>query len=191
MKIGIDVDDVLADFVPRHVAMCNARFGKPAIGTLPVDWAFSNYGLTPAELDLIWQDIHNTPDFWMTLAVKTGVEVSLLQELASAHDLFFITSRAATLGNSITKQTAWWLGENLDMAYPTVLVTNDKGPLAAAIGLDYFIDDRPKNCVEIKEAVPTCRVFLKDTSHNQEFFDARIPRIRDVNEFSRTVMGAK
>jgi hypothetical protein len=66
----------------------------------------------------------------------------------------------------------------------------EKGPLAAALKYDYFIDDRPKNCLDIQKAVPTCKVYLKNSSHNLSF-DAEaagLTRVRDFDEFAIIIL---
>lgn len=187
LKIGIDVDDVLADFISKHRELCREMFGKPETDVIPCDWAMSNYGLTAEQMVAVWQRIHDTEDFWLTLRKKDGVDPCDLAMLDIEHDLYFITSRALCIGDSLTHQTAYWLKKNLWVPLPTVIVTSNKGPIAAALGLDYFIDDRPKNCVEVKDAVPTCKVFLKDAGHNQEFEDERIERVESFNEFAQII----
>ena len=190
LKIGIDVDDVLADFISKHRELCREMFGKPATDVIPCDWAMSNYGLTKEEMDAVWQRIHDTEDFWETLKKKDGVDPCDVAMLDMEHDLYFITSRAMCIGESLTHQTAYWIKKHLWVPLPTVIVTSNKGPIAAALGLDYFIDDRPKNCVEVKDAVPACTVFVKDAGHNQDFNDERIERVESFNEFAGKVFEA-
>jgi 5'(3')-deoxyribonucleotidase len=46
MRIGIDIDDVLADFIVEYVKIANGLFGKPEVDAQPVDWEWSNFELT-------------------------------------------------------------------------------------------------------------------------------------------------
>jgi hypothetical protein len=66
----------------------------------------------------------------------------------------------------------------------------EKGPMALALKYDYFIDDRPKNCEDIKRALPDCKVFLRDSSHNRSWKEPiNIQRIAGFNEFAEIVLG--
>lgn len=182
LKIGIDVDDVLAGFVPAHQKICREICGKPHTGTNPNDWAFSNYGMSPKEHEAVWNKIKDTVNFWETL-------VPLPRTSAIAYypyDVipFFITSRIVTKGDPIEIQTARWIKTFYDsLENPTVIVSHSKGPLVRALNLDYFIDDRDKNVLEVADAHPTCKVFIKTTSHNKDFNDPRITRVSCLNDF--------
>jgi uncharacterized HAD superfamily protein len=189
-NIGIDLDDVVADFMSVFSKICYRLFGKPEPGLLPVDWEWSNFHLTNDQIEIAWKEAKRTYNFWEFLPIEEGVDGKLLWDMENEHNVFFITARVPSNGASIKDQSCSWLRDNIGIDYPVVFVTYNKGPLAAALQLDYFIDDRPKNVLEIKKAVPTCRVFLKDSSHNQAFNDPDIPRIKDLNEFMKIVKEA-
>jgi len=183
MNIGVDLDDVLVDFMSAFVRVCNDLYGRPELGLLPVDWEWSNLGLSQKEISDAWSVVKNTDSFWETLGVEPGVDPYRVKELSQQHDLFFITARVPTIGATVKNQSCYWLRKNMMIDYPTVIVSYDKGPIAKALKLDYFIDDRPKNVLEIKAVLPDCKVFLKDSSHNQTFNDPDIFRVKDMNEF--------
>ena len=188
MRIGIDLDDVLCDFISTYTQFADEMFGVPK-GIIPVDWDWSNYGLTKGQHRAIWDKIKNTRNFWMSLNRAKGVTSQNLRSLAKLHDLVFITARVATKGWSVQQQSAAWLSLELGLKYPTVIEESNKGPLAAALRLDYFIDDRPKNCLEILEAVPTCLVYLKESSHNASYKAPKsITRVRDFNDFAERIL---
>lgn len=178
MRIGVDVDDVLANFIKKFRHMAHLKFGVDE-SIVPCDWAFSNFNLKPEQFGELWKTIANTSDFWLYLEVKDGCK--LLQEAERRHEIFFISSRVPSIGLSIKDQTAIWLDEMFDIYHPTVIITREKGPLAAALKLEAFIDDRDKNCIEIAQAVPNCKVFLKDAGHNKHFND--FPRVGSFDEF--------
>lgn len=189
--IGIDLDDVLADFIPAYVALANKRFGRPALDVLPVDWEWSNMLPDKDEQNLVWGDVDNVYDFWAELDVLPGVDHGLVRRLTTEHTVYFPTARRETvLGTPAAHQSARWLLNKFGIQCPTVIVSYEKGPLAAALKYDYFIDDRTKNCLDILKAVPTCKVFLKNSSHNQSF-DAEangITRIPSINEFAKLIL---
>lgn len=186
-NIGIDLDDVLANFIEKYIAICNRLHGKPPIGTEPIDWEWSNLGMTKEQMDEAWAEVRQTYNFWDSLSKEKGATRDQMEQLDSQHNLYFITARLATTGDSIQHQSCRWLLNEFGLAFPTVLVTYDKGPLAAALKLDYFIDDRPKNVIEIANAVPTCKVFLKNSTHNASY-ESPYPRIATFDDFVKLVM---
>jgi hypothetical protein len=102
--------------------------------------------------DLIWQSIEETTDFWMSLRPLDPGAVAQLHALALRHrwEVFFITQRPATSGDTVQRQTQRWLvAQGFDM--PSVLViSGSRGAAAAALRLDYHVDDSPRNCIEVK-----------------------------------------
>ena len=102
--------------------------------------------------DLIWQAIEETSDFWTSLRPLDTGAVARLHALALQHrwEVFFITQRPATSGDTVQRQTQRWLiAQGFDM--PSVLViSGSRGAAAAALRLDYHVDDSARNCIEVK-----------------------------------------
>jgi hypothetical protein len=101
--------------------------------------------------DDVWDAIEATPNFWTSLhPIEPGVIVRL-RELAERHrwEVFFVTQRPATEGETVQRQTQRWLiQQGFDM--PSVIVLSGaRGKLAAALHLDYLVDDSPKNGVDV------------------------------------------
>lgn len=193
MKIGIDCDDVCCDFQTSYVTLLNKVFGKPPLGTAPIDWAGSNLQLTDEETAQSWKEVAKVTNFWSHLKPLPSFDaetIRLLSTLISWHDVYFVTNRFETPGTSPMKQTKYWLYVNAFIQAPNVLIAKDKGPMASVLQLDAFIDDRPKNCIDVLEARPTARVYLADSSHNQTFSDLRIPRVKDLKEFLKLFVEA-
>lgn len=191
MIIGCDLDDVLANFIDEFTTLANLIYGRPELGTDPVDWEWSNFGLSKEEQSDIWDIIKCTQSFWTKLKLEPGVDPSLVYEMDRKHTLYFPTARVDTVGGPAAKQSAAWIRQNFWIEFPAVFAAYDKGPLAIALKYDAFIDDRPKNCLDIKRVLPNCKTYLKDSSHNLSF-DAGangLVRVKDFNEFARIVEG--
>jgi phosphoglycolate phosphatase-like HAD superfamily hydrolase len=101
--------------------------------------------------DLIWSAIRSTPDFWAGLQPLDTDAVRRINELAIRHkwEVFFITQRPYTDGETVQRQTQRWLmAQGFDM--PSVLVIGgSRGAAAAALRLDYHVDDSPQNCLDV------------------------------------------
>jgi hypothetical protein len=65
-------------------------------------------------------------------------------------EVFFITQRPATLGETVQRQTQRWLiAHGFDM--PSVLVVpGARGAAGNALSLHYHVDDSANNCVDMK-----------------------------------------
>jgi 5'(3')-deoxyribonucleotidase len=189
--VGCDLDDVLANFMEKFIDMARERYGIPENRDLrPVDWSWSNMGWIKDQEAALWQQLHDTPNFWMGLSVQPGVDPALVNRLSERTRMYFPTARAQSIGDDVAVQCARWLLNTFCIPFPTVIVGNEKGPLAAALKYDYFIDDRDKNCLEVKKARPECNVFLANSGHNQAFNAEThgILRVSGFNEFAEIVL---
>jgi uncharacterized protein len=178
--IGVDVDDVLADFMGAFSVLANKRYGVP-LGTRPVDWDWSNYKLTTEQIDQLWADCRATKNFWYELGKEEGTN-----SLPTAHSkdlLYYITNRFPTEGLAPEIQTAAFLHWHFTLAYPTVIVAANKGEIAKALGLTHFIDDRPKNCLDVLHMHQGCKVYIKTATHNTTFEHPKIERVDSFDDF--------
>jgi len=185
LNIGVDIDGVLGAFVPAARKICKRLFnGRPDDSLVQRSWSFETLGITPEEENIMWREIDTIPDWWLTHDPMP--ETSLLKPLCDKHRVIFITNRKDGLGLPVDKQSAEWLTRTFHIFHPAVLLSGEKGPLAAGLKLDYFIDDRPKNVEEVVEDYPQCKTFLLDTTYNQDFqFQARV---KSFNEFAQLIM---
>ena len=179
MRIGIDVDGVLSDtLVAIHRKFKGWDTTKGWYG-----------GFTKEEFDAVWEDAKNTNNFWLDIPVVQGFDLQLAQCLNKWHDLYFITDRFDTVGGSAVHQTLTWITSNIlaGQSPAGVIVAKHKGPVAASIGLDIFVDDKPENCLEVKEAAPNCLVLLCDLPHNLNY-KGPLKRVADFNVFANLIM---
>lgn len=101
--------------------------------------------------DLIWQTIQSTPNFWLTLKPIDRHAVRRIHELMLRHrwEVFFITQRPKTEGDTVQRQTQHWLVEQ-GFDLPSVLVLGgSRGAAAGALRLSYHIDDSAQNCLDV------------------------------------------
>lgn len=102
--------------------------------------------------DAIWKEIRKTPNFWAQLAPLDPNAIRRIHEMTLRHkwEVFFITQRPFTEGDTVQRQTQRWLvTQGFDM--PSVLVIGgSRGAAAAALRLDYHVDDSPQNCLDVQ-----------------------------------------
>src|SRR5437868_3211702 len=161
LRIGFDMDGVLADFAGAYQEVevrlfgpvPPSRPGDPEKETDEVESANASQGrpLTRRH-DSIWQTIQSTADFWMTLEPTEPDVVKRIHEMMLRHrwEVFFITQRPATDGQTVQRQTQKWLvQQGFDL--PSVIVINgSRGAAAGAMKLDFHVDDSATNCLDVK-----------------------------------------
>lgn len=169
MRIGIDMDGTLADFacIWRHVE--RQLFGDDDVDAdTPDDEAPGQEhgrdrraGAIEGRRREVWRAIRSVEDFWTCLPpIEEGV-VQRLNDLALERkwEVFFLTQRPATAGETVQRQTQRWLVAQ-GFEHPSVLtVTGSRGAAAAALYLDVLIDDLPRNCLDVV-AESGCRPML-------------------------------
>jgi hypothetical protein len=180
LRIGFDMDGVLADFAGAYREIEDRLFGPAADSRPggPAEEAEAEHKGLPAQegdgspedpeiaaedrvrdakglrrrRDLVWQEIKSTPDFWLTLKPTEEDAVRRIHALMIQHrwEVFFITQRPATSGDTVQRQTQRWLvAQGFDL--PSVLVINGpRGSAAGALRLDYHVDDSAQNCIDVK-----------------------------------------
>ena len=176
LRIGFDMDGVLADFSQAFREVESRLFGRgegpsadePAReeevqetkARSSEDASLRNgVGGGPANAggegrrrrDLVWRDIQSTPNFWSTLKPTEENAVRRLHEMTLRHqwEVFFITQRPKTNGETVQRQTQRWLVEQ-GFDLPSVLVlAGSRGAAAGALRLDYHVDDSAQNCLDV------------------------------------------
>ena len=160
MKIGFDMDGVVADFGSAFRAVETRLFGSagPTRASEPAEEeerpAASEASSAREERrrrEAVWREIRGTRDFWTTLPPMQANAVRRIHEMTLAYrwEVFFITQRPATAGDTVQRQTQRWLvAQGFDL--PSVLViAGSRGAAAGALRLDYHVDDLAQNCLDV------------------------------------------
>lgn len=205
MKLGIDVDGVVADFVTGYTDLIRQKFGirlPPRSDSYPDVWDFELAGgVTKAQRSELLEHIKST-EFFGALYPENRRTFDALQRLSEAtyhHDVYFITQRSGARAKWLTEK---WLGWHGFVKPPTVLIVNGaegKGLIAKALGLDVFVDDKPENLMAVLRATEGLRAYLIDKPYNTNYADgyynldtdvmshwSRVPDLNDVLDLELT-----
>lgn len=181
MRVGLDVDGVLADFNTQFVRTIIEVTGEdkfPPTNRYPV-WDYpEHFSYTPMQMSDVWTKIKNSTSFWRTLAPEASVDFSVIERVSGwPHDVYFITSRP---GVCAKLQTEAWLVDR-GITNPTVLITSHKGSACATLGIDAYIDDKTDNIQSVEHLSPGTRAYLLNCSYNATGQVQR--RVESVSEF--------
>ena len=107
--------------------------------------------MTARQQRRLWRHVETIENFWETLAEIEPGAVARLAAIAIERrwEVLFLTKRPESAGATAQMQTQRWL-EARGFSLPSVyVVQGSRGRIAAALGLDFVVDDRPENCLDI------------------------------------------
>ncbi len=147
LRLGIDVDGVVADFRTAFRAVAQRE-----LGIAPDD---IEQELSKPEVERLWRNGSAASNWWLDVPAYEPDQIERLyaQVRRARWEVFFMTSRPPSAGDSVQLQTQVWL-ERYGFYLPSVLTTPSgaRGELARALRLDLALDDRLVNCMEIISA---------------------------------------
>jgi uncharacterized HAD superfamily protein len=176
LRIGIDVDGVLANFVGSFGRAAQKQFG------IQINDSTWGLGMTEHEQKQVWAYTDTIPNWWDTLTPYTDA-LNLRLKLKPDDVVYFITTRRSSKYATVERQTATWLKKALSISMPFVVSASNKGEVCKALKLQAFVDDKPENCQDIADYSDT-KVYLLDRPWNQE---AKFDRVKNVGEFIDTI----
>lgn len=197
MRIGFDVDGVLAEFCKAYEEVFVRQTGRNTfepfevnVGPRSWDWPTDLYGYTMEETTRVWNEIKSDPKFCKQLPplpdmgrLADWLRGSFGQN-QHKHDIYYITSRVGPYAKIGTED---WL-MNQGVFLPTVLIVSGKtkGDVAAGLKLDLFVEDNKENAETVAMAgVPT---YLIDRAYNRGDVKAGVIRVRDLSEVLPTII---
>lgn len=174
------MDGVLADFLSAFRQVEVRLFGpgaEVAPGDPEEEEERQERGLfeTRQRHRAIWREIESTEDFWTTLRPLGAGSVPRLHQLALTHrwEVFFITQRPATAGETVQRQTQRWLrDQGFDL--PSVLVVSgSRSAVVRALRLDYHVDDSMQHCLDVIADSTARTIFVTPDSSEAGIANAR------------------
>ncbi len=178
LRIGIDIDGVLANFVGAYHRVLGETSGRYLfeVGHEPESWFHAEpQGYTKDEDAAAFRFIRESRGFWESLEPLPGA-ITFLDALGrwiaeenwlgpGRLEAYFITSRT---GPRVKAQTENWLSKSGWFGpRPTVLIVGeDKSFVAKGLRLNSVVDDRPENLFSIRKSVRSCQTIKRQAKYN-------------------------
>ena len=183
MKIGIDLDDVLADSLPHYVQALNRRFG------LSIDLAEAAWRIVDRLPQIPRREAHSffseliEDGFFLSRPLLPGAKEAVESLAEEGHRLFIVTGRA-TRDAATTRD---WLEQVGLLRHFNVVIHNGMEPVsrykagaATRLQLDLLIEDELAVATAVAEtAIP---VLLFDRPWNQGALPNTMQRVRSWTE---------
>lgn len=179
MRIGIDLDGVVVDSIARWVTVFNRESAK----TYPAGSLIDTHG-TPENAAL---SDRNELEMLIAPPPMDGAREALAALRSAGHQLIVVTARSPGV-RGLTEAWLQYHGITVDAMH--FLEGGNKGAVAAAEGLSFFVEDAPHNAIAIaRVGVP---VLLFDAPYNREVSGMHIERIQTWAEvLGRLAGGAR
>jgi len=125
--------------------------------------------INPRQQRKLWHHVETIDNFWQTLNETEPGIVARLAAIASDRrwEVIFLTKRPQSAGATAQLQSQRWL-ESKGFTLPSVyVVQGSRGRIAAALGLDLVIDDRPENCLDVVVDSKARAILVRRDDENQ------------------------
>lgn len=184
MIVGLDIDGVVADFLPPFLRLIEKKIGNGPIPPESItDFNFKNHPfLSEKIVDECMVEVSYDPAFWQRLApLLSAPEWQALDNLSRKQQLVFITHRYERETYDINQVTCDWLKRH-GVNKPVVYFTQEsKAKLVDRLRVSLFVDDRHENCVDVAEQTQA-KVIMPDRLYNQTFAHPKVTRIQNFSE---------
>jgi 5'(3')-deoxyribonucleotidase len=186
--IAIDLDGVVANFSAKFLSVANTMFELNCKQEDQTSWDFRDcQPITKYQEDTVFKTLMNTDNWWLSLDPLP--ETDALRELEHKYQIYFITARFNSAGLPMTDQAAIWLRREFFITNPCVIACKHKGPLLAALNVEYFIDDNVPNIADARVSSPFTKCYIQDQPYNREYEQGSVTRVKSLNEFFAQIEG--
>ena len=193
MRIGVDIDEVLADFNASFIEYCNRRFGKVLKREDFVSSNYSNFLEKTAE-----ETIEIVDDFYQSVYFEKIIplfdSVNAISYLSHLNKLFVVTSRPDFLISSTKKWVYDNFGNNfLGIFHSSNHYTNrqncgkSKVEICRNLNVDLLIDDSLDYTIQCSKAGMDSLLFGNYPWNQNGRLPMNIHRVKDWQEVLETL----
>lgn len=162
MKIGLDIDDCIADYVGTFIAFVNRVHGTQYTLEDITDYSLAESLKHPEErIGSAMNHFLHAGELRELPEIKGAVH-AVHTLYAEGHKLYFVTSRSSRA----THDTYRWFAQR-NLPVERIYFDKDKAWHAVHHGIDLFVDDNLKNLDKIADANPKTRTIVFDRPWNR------------------------
>lgn len=151
-RIAIDMDEVIADVIPKFIKLYNRDFGTPL--DLTIEAGNEIFMQIPQDVDRKWLEYINEEGFFRDLEVIPDSQ-RVIKALQEKYDVY-IVSAAMEFRNSLVDKYDWLAEHFPFIDWQHIMFCGNK-----IVEVDVLIDDRIKNFINFKG-----RPLLYTSPHN-------------------------
>lgn len=151
-RIAIDMDEVIADVIPKFLKLYNRDFGTPL--DLAIEAGNEVFKQIPQDVNQKWLEYINEQGFFRDLEVVQDSQ-RVIKALQEKYDVY-IVSAAMEFRNSLVDKYDWLAEHFPFIDWQHIMFCGNK-----IVEVDVLIDDRIKNFVNFKG-----RPLLYTSPHN-------------------------
>jgi len=179
MKIGIDIDEVVAEFVDGFLEFYNQKAGTSLDREDIKSYSFhENLEISEEEVEGIVDEFCNSEKL-VDLGIVEGSKQGVIN-LDKYHDVVFITSRSSDFEKGTEKFLKKNFPEHDFEIYFSKKDVKSKAEICSELGIDLILEDNPHYALDCAEK--GTRVFLFNQPWNQDCEHENIIRVRNWTE---------
>jgi 5'(3')-deoxyribonucleotidase len=141
-RVGIDLDNTIADFLATAIPLLKERYGLVADFSRPVKRIEEIFGIDPKNRPPgMLRDLFEGANLFRDLPLLEEGSEQITHELIKRDiqtKVYIITARTPT--NIIVEDTLSWLDKN-NFVYTDVFFTDNKADFCKAAGIDVMVED--------------------------------------------------
>jgi len=189
MKIGIDIDEVVAEFMPKFLEFYNNKFNKKyKKEDIFVYNLWEVFGGTKEDTIKLVDDFYDTKGYDEIELLENAGEI--IKELSNKHEIFFITSRTLRFQQKTERFFDRHFPEmNFHLIYTSDLHDGNgkkKSEICKDIGIKAHVDDNKDYALEIAES--GVKVLLLDKPWNQNHKEHKnIIKVKNWKEIAEII----
>ena len=178
MRIGIDIDEVVAEWLDKMIELVNkeknANYKKLDMTTADIGDVM---GLTQEDINFFFEKFC-TQRLLEDLPPIEGSKDVINRWFDKNHKIFFVTSRKKCY-KSAEEQTLNWLKKH-GFKFHKIIFNHDKHDAAEKLNVNFFIEDDFRYAKHIADK--GIKVFLLDKPYNQDAEHENITRVKNWKE---------
>ena len=191
MKIGIDFDDVIVNFIDNLMDFYHNKYGKKVTRDQIEIWNWGLYwGVSKEEATKRVDEFHESHDVKELMPLDNAIIA--LKDLIKRHDITIITSRPVRFKHKVEGWLEHHLGEKIEIIHAGDWHKGQaatKAEICLKLGISLIIEDSGETGLDC--ASKGVKVLLFDNPWNKKFSHNNIIRVNNWSEAMKKINSGK